>query len=401
MVGRHIFHNDSYFDGNDPSANPNDDNAIAPDPVSCSVPAWGKVALLPGGTATFANYTSYSRGINGIMIDIERLADPASVSTDQFELRVGNSNDPSSLALAPLPISITVREGAGAEGSDRITLIWANGAIQKQWLEVTVKADAVTGLTSPDVFYFGNAIGESGNSPSNTFVDGTDFAGARDNPCNFLNRAPIDFECDYNRDSFVDGTDMAVARDNNTNFITALKLITVPALMPLSVTSMAPLAVNPVPDEGGIYETSILSEEPSTEIASIPPAPMEIERQGIGVFPGQAFAPVHLNEYVNIGMGRMMSDRGAGLTFIDVTVTNTSIHTPGGPLQLILEEISSPDVTLANPDGQTSNGKDYVDLTDETDDGSLDPGKSVMVRLYFENPFRRRFTFELGVWGVV
>jgi len=57
---------------------------------------------------------------------------------------------------------------------------------------------------------------------------------------------------DYNRDSFVDGTDMAVARDNNTNFITALKLITIPALMPLSLTSMAPLAINPVPDEGGI-----------------------------------------------------------------------------------------------------------------------------------------------------
>jgi hypothetical protein len=67
---------------------------------------------------------------------------------------------------------------------------------------------------------------------------------------------------------------------------------------------------------------------------------------------------------------------------------------------LISEEISSPDVTIANPDGQTSDRKDYLDLNEATDDGSLDPGKSVMVRLYFANPFRRRFTFELGVWGV-
>jgi hypothetical protein len=43
-------------------------------------------------------------------------------------------------------------------------------------------------------------VGESGNSASNTFVDGTDFAGARDNPRNFLNRAPIDFRFDDNRD---------------------------------------------------------------------------------------------------------------------------------------------------------------------------------------------------------
>jgi hypothetical protein len=58
--------------------------------------------------------------------------------------------------------------------------------------------------------------------------------------------------------------------------------------------------------------------------------------------------------------------------------------------------------SLANdPDGQTSDGNDYLDLTGATNDGSLDPGESVMVRLYFANPFRRRFTFELGVWGVL
>ena len=151
---------------------------------------------------------------------------------------MGNSDDLSSWQLGPAPASITVRKQAGAGGSDRVTLIWANGVIQKQWLQVTVKADAVTGLAEPDVFYFGNAVGESGNSPSNTFVDGSDFASARDNQRNFLNRAPIDFAYDYNRDSFVDGTDMAIARDNNTNFITALKLVTVPDTTPLTITNM-------------------------------------------------------------------------------------------------------------------------------------------------------------------
>jgi hypothetical protein len=87
---------------------------------------------------------------------------------------------------------------------------------------------------------------------------------------------------------------------------------------------------------------------------------------------------------------------------MDVIVTNTSAQTISGPIQLVLEGISTPDVTLVNsPDGQTSDGKDYLDLTDETGDGSLDPGESVMVRLYFSNPFRWRFTVELGVRGVL
>ena len=50
VVGRYVFYNDSRFDGGDPAAGVSDDDAIAPD----------KVPLLPGGTATLANYTSYA-----------------------------------------------------------------------------------------------------------------------------------------------------------------------------------------------------------------------------------------------------------------------------------------------------------------------------------------------------
>src|SRR5205814_10173492 len=49
---------------------------------------------------------------------------------------------------APLPTEVLVRRGAGAAGSDRIEIVWPDGAIQKQWLQVTVKADANTGLAS-------------------------------------------------------------------------------------------------------------------------------------------------------------------------------------------------------------------------------------------------------------
>ena len=66
IAGRHIFYNDSAFDANDPAPGPADDWAVAPD----------KTALLPDQTATFDNYTSYSRGINGVMIDIANLPEP-------------------------------------------------------------------------------------------------------------------------------------------------------------------------------------------------------------------------------------------------------------------------------------------------------------------------------------
>ena len=56
-------------------ASATDDEAIASD----------KVALLPGETATFANYTSYARGINGIMVDIADLAsEPTLAMVDNF-----------------------------------------------------------------------------------------------------------------------------------------------------------------------------------------------------------------------------------------------------------------------------------------------------------------------------
>lgn len=238
VTERHVFYNNSFFDGAFIGADTRDDDAIAID----------KVALRPGEVATFANYTSYSRGINGVIVDIRGLANPDALNASNFSFRTGNVSDVSTWTMAAEP-TVHVRSGAGAEGSDRVTLVWPDGVIAGTWLEVTVKADAVTGLATPDVFYFGNAPGESGNSTTNTFVDGTDFARARDNQRNFLNRAPIDFHEDYNRDSFVDGSDLAIARDHNTNFLTALKLLalTVELAPTQLITSARPSAPVKVP----------------------------------------------------------------------------------------------------------------------------------------------------------
>ena len=218
VEGRFLFYNRSAWDGNDPAANASDDAAIAPD----------KTPLMPGGTAAFANYSSYTRGINGIMIDISNLADAGALSASDFVFKVGNDNTPSGWAITPAPESISVRAGAGVGGSDRVTIIWTDGAIKKQWLQIEILATANTGLSEADKFYFGNAIGESGNSLVNAQVNSSDENAARIHPHTFLNPAPIDSPYDFNRDQRVNSSDENFARINNTTFLTALKLIQLP-----------------------------------------------------------------------------------------------------------------------------------------------------------------------------
>ncbi len=147
---------------------------------------------------------------------------------DYFDFKVGNDNNPGNWVDAPEPSSITVRPDEGVDGSDRLTIIWADHAIQKQWMQVTVLGNSFTGLAEPDAFYFGNAIGESGNSTTDAKVNAFDMLGARDNQRNFLDSAPVDFSHDYNRDARVDATDMLIARNHQTHFLNALRLITVP-----------------------------------------------------------------------------------------------------------------------------------------------------------------------------
>ena len=135
MIKFFTFYNNSAWDDGNGAANAADDNAIAPD----------KVALRPGIKATFANYTSYDKGINGLMIDVYDL--PGTPTLNDFLFRMGNNDKPygndannpaDDWPWAPDPIAVAVRPGAGQDGADRVTLIWEDGAIRNCWLQVTV-----------------------------------------------------------------------------------------------------------------------------------------------------------------------------------------------------------------------------------------------------------------------
>ena len=252
IAGRKIFYKGSKFDSI------SDDNAIATD----------KQALLPGGTATFANYASYSRGINGIMIDIQRLANPAGLTAADFQFKVGNDSDPASWTTAPAPSSLSVITGGGISGSDRVTITWADNLVQNQWLQVTVKANANTSLAVADMFYFGNLIGESGDSSAIAAVDLNDEIASRTHKTGF-SAATIVNPYDYNHDGKVNAADDLIARRNMSN---TLELITPAAgllaamdtLQPVILTREETSALTSVTSVA--YVAAVLSAEEEAEI---------------------------------------------------------------------------------------------------------------------------------------
>ena len=108
-----------------------------------------------------------------------------------------------------------------------------------------------------------------------------------------------------------------------------------------------------------------------------------------------------VDDLVSVSCGLVGYDRRTGQFSTNVTVTNTSSTKIDSPVWLVIESISPPEVTLANPDGTTLDGKPYVDLSGLLGNGQLDPAETISKRIYFNNPSRLRFTFEPSVRGLI
>jgi hypothetical protein len=136
-----------------------------------------------------------------------------------------------------VPAEIRVRRGAGVNGSDRVTFTWPDGQIRNTWLRVTVFANDHTALAAPDVFYFGNAVGETGNRAGDTRVNAADARRARRNrtprwrPCPGAPPppppVPVTSPFDFDRNALVDALDARIARQYRTRRRDALHLISV------------------------------------------------------------------------------------------------------------------------------------------------------------------------------
>ena len=226
VVGRHVFYNNSALDGNDLGANADDDGAIATD----------KTALSPGVPAGFENYTNFDGGINGIIIDVDRPSVSGSMNIADFQFRVGNNDDPSTWELAPGRSGASLRRGEGPGGSDRVMIVWTDGVIVNQWLEVTVKATDRTGLEADDVFYFGNAVGDVGNSAFYATVNDADFNAVS---ANYADPAGVENVFDVNRDGRVDPNDALIVRSNYTAGGAPMTMLWSPVPEPCGLTLAA------------------------------------------------------------------------------------------------------------------------------------------------------------------
>jgi ELWxxDGT repeat protein len=205
VTERQLFYNNSVFDQHDDNAI-SDFAAVAPD----------KQALLPGeGPAGFENLSSYSVGINGMVVGFfsPRQIRPHDLGPDDFEFRMGTEGDPATWPLAPSPTSIRVIPLPGP--NSYYALSWPDRAIRNTWLRCTIKANEHTNLAAPDVFHFGNLVGETGDGDARTRatprVTALDLANVRRALNTDASRtSPVDI----NRDGRVNSLDLAAVRSN-------------------------------------------------------------------------------------------------------------------------------------------------------------------------------------------
>ena len=147
---------------------------------------------------------------------------------NDFTFKVGLNNSPSTWAAAPAPSTVSVRIGAGTGGGDRVELTWTDGSIKEEWLEVTIHADANTGLSAPYTFFYGSVIANSGTGDTGALAitSSTDENAAR----NHNGTATVTNVFDYNKDGFVNSSDENAARNNGAT----IKFIKIAANTPLA-----------------------------------------------------------------------------------------------------------------------------------------------------------------------
>ena len=137
----------------------------------------------------------------------------------QHAQRVGHGSAPS---------TISVRTGSTGGWHDRVELTWTDGSITQEWLEVTVHADANTGLSSTLHFLLGSLIANSGTGDTGAMAitSSTDENAVRIH----IGTATVTNVFDFNKDGFVNSSDENTARDNGAR----IKFIKIAANTPLA-----------------------------------------------------------------------------------------------------------------------------------------------------------------------
>jgi hypothetical protein len=247
VVGRHIFYRGSSFDTTP-------DSQLAID--TSKVP-------LTSGRATRANVSNYDRGLNGVIVDIAG-ANASSLGLFDFELSTGNTNTPTSWSLLPSSAFVTVNPltilpSPLGPGIVRVKFNFVDNAIARSWLQISVLANARTGLARTDTFLFGSAPGDVYIDPIAQRVNAMDSNAIR----TAISSRPIGVGRieDITKDGFVSTDDLRSAR-RIVAAAPGLRWLTLGA--PLSI--IAPSA-STASNKSSLDSASILNSENAIDIA--------------------------------------------------------------------------------------------------------------------------------------
>jgi len=179
-----------------------------------------KFALRPEQSSTFSNYTNYSRGLNGVIIDIGNLPTTTTNAQMLASLQFAQWNGIAANGFTALPVAaiptVAVLGGSGTGGSARVKITFPDNTLQNTWLRVTVVSNTQTALAADDVFYFGNVVGDfdTGNTATRLRVNGQDIQQILSNQSPGNNSAVVTNIYDVNRDGRVNGQDRIVLLSN-------------------------------------------------------------------------------------------------------------------------------------------------------------------------------------------
>jgi hypothetical protein len=105
-----------------------------------------------------------------------------------------------------------------------------------------------------------------------------------------------------------------------------------------------------------------------------------------------------ISSKVQVIQSRLMFDRSSNTSYLNVTVKNTSDANIPLPIHLVVDSITSTEVTVKNSDNKGLPGKPFIILTTENA-GHLKPGESTVSKmLSFQNTKRLTFNFTIKVY---
>lgn len=212
VAGRHIFYNQSVFDGNKAAIDAaavvgtfNDDQEAVDG---------NKIALRAGigmGYATQAQYTGFSKGITGVIVDIAS-APRAPVVGDFAFINKGRTGTGTAVVT---PSDFKVWVGAGDGGSDRCFIAFTADSLKLVWLEVQVLGGTGKLLATQDTHWWGNSPGDcviDGHTTAAILTNASDAGAVKAGYNSLKNPSPVTSLFDIDKSRVVDAQDVGVTK---------------------------------------------------------------------------------------------------------------------------------------------------------------------------------------------